>query len=190
MTNEMALPAVAAPADQARRIGLFVLAAHDAMDRTREGQAAGQARRCWAAAVEAVWWIGAVDDQLRTLYGGRKVWEQHRTGVPAGQTMAGLIWLRHRHAHDAADSGHGRARSWFPLLPLELGSPYAWRRSTDLEPEKDGRADLRPFYEAHVQLQPLGDPVEVVLRWLDQLMPALGVDLARLRDGGDPRDLP
>jgi len=76
------------------------------------------------------------------------------------------------------------------MLPLELGSPYSWRPATELEPEKDGREDLRPFYEAHVQMQPLGDPIGVVLDWLDRLMPVLGVDLALLQEDGDPRDLP
>jgi hypothetical protein len=193
------LPPAQVPPDQARRVGLYLLAARDAWRRLY-GRS-GQARQQWAAAVECVWWIAAVDDQLKEVYVGQgsteRQWGPERHKTSGGRVLGGLMWLRHRHVHDAADSAYGHVRPWNYLDPqappksigLYLSPGYRWRPAADIEPRSDWNKHLRPLYERNVADRPLELPLEVVLLWLERSMPGLGVDLARLQEDGDSRDL-
>jgi hypothetical protein len=187
-------PPVLPTPDEARRLGSYLLAARDAADRLEEARS-DQARRRWAAAVEAVWWTAAIDDRLRELYAPRpakvSAWKKRRHEYPEGEVLGGLMWLRHRHAHEAAHTGRARSRPFFGSGEgvIFLSNPGRWRPASDFAPTEDQHPDLRALYERHVQGRYFEQPIRTVLGWLEELLPTLGVDLAEAASG-DPRDLP
>lgn len=154
-------PPYALQLDDARRCGLYLLAAHDGWDRL--GRTDSAARQRWAAAVEGVWWLASIDERLAATYGPKKkTWEPIRHEHPEGRVFGGLLWLRHRHSHDAVDSGQGYARNI--LGPTGLGPPfyispgYRWKSADEIAPPegKDLSAHLRPLYEQHIEGRHLG----------------------------------
>ena len=194
VSNSLPAPPQPVAGEQGRRLGLFILAAKDAAFRIAAAGSAGEARRCWAAAVEAVWWIAAVDDALRAIYGLKvKPWQDLRHAYPAGRVMGGLMWVRHRHTHDAADTGQGHTRPFFPPpgsdYVVYISPGYSWRQSADIAMSHDLSPSLRPLFDEHVAGFSLHGTVEMVLEWLEASLSALGVDLKHISAEGDSRDL-
>jgi len=191
--NPLAPPATPLDPDTGRRLGLYLLAGGDALERIGRPLEVDPRRR-WAAAVEVLWWLAAVDDQLRAIYGddgmrsakqARSEWERVRHAHLEGEVLGGLMWVRHRHTHEAVDSGQGGNPVPLPMLPPGIDGPryvvsshQAWRPSAELQPANDLSRHLRPLYEQRVAGRRLEEPPGAVLDWLKASAPGLGIDLA------------
>lgn len=177
--------------DEARQLGTYLLNAQDALGRLLAA-ARSDGRHCWAAAVGAVWWVAAIDERLKPLYtpppgahDRKTAWERQRHQVLPGEIMGGLLWVRHRHTHDAASTGQGRMQDPNSIPPqgisLVLSAVYRWRPPEAIPVGREDHGDLRRLYEKHVARRELEAPSGIVLRWLEACAPTLGIDLDALR---------
>ena len=144
----------------------------------------------WAAAVEAVWWAVALDDVLHSLHDQRYL--AARAAQADGETVVGLRWLRHQHAHRIVVTGRGGAKRNF-FGPSGFGPPFyispsnRWMQRSDIP--TDGRKPDRVAegsYDARVAGYPLDDPITEALKWFDTILTAGGIDPLQDIDEEDP----
>ena len=137
----------------------------------------GGGKPVWMALSESLFWVAAIDDELRhhpDYYADRAASEE-------GRTVGGLVYARNRHAHELVSTGHavfrvGQGRvvvtppgeqppppgrgtlfsmqmSWAPIDHL----PASQKRETH------GRDAM---YSERVAERPLTHPIEEALTWL------------------------
>lgn len=147
----------------------------------------------WTAAVEAVWWLVAIDEALDGQIGPR--YRAVRDQDDDGRVMQGLRWLRHQHAHQVVVTGSGgpmvdafgrdRPDGPEPGVALYLSPDYCWRTAEAIcgEDGKD-RAD-RAAYEAHVAGRPLQTPLLRASDWLNRAAVASGLGVLGIPTDSD-----
>ena len=133
----------------------------------------------WTAAVEAVWWVAALDDLLDTVV-GKKEYRPARDADDCGRVVLGLRWLRHLHIHEVAITGAGGPKK--PLLP-PLGQNYVlyispsnrWLPSDRLKPRADDpNLALRAVYDEVVAGLSFSMATTRAVIWHDRVMSACG----------------
>jgi len=109
-----------------------------------------------------------------------------------GETVVGLRWLRHQHAHRIVVTGRGGAKRNF-FGPSGFGPPFyispsnRWMQRSDIP--TDGRKPDRVAegsYDARVAGYPLDDPITEALKWFDTILTAGGIDPLQDIDEEDP----
>ncbi|GAA3681992.1 hypothetical protein GCM10023081_20110 [Arthrobacter ginkgonis] len=138
------------------------------------------ARACWAAAVEGVWWTMALDDVFETQLGA--VYNSARDADRYGQVVGAFRWIRHRHAHEMVSTATaGPARNFFGPHPepgalFYISPSIRWKRSGEVHSEHDRQPKLRPLYDAHVGGRPIGSTLESAWTWFDRVISACGLE--------------
>lgn len=152
-------------------------------------QAGSNAFDEWTAAVEGVWWAVALDDVLYKLHDQRYVTERalHRDG----ETVVGLRWLRHHHAHQIVVTGQGGPKRDF--IPTNGGPPFyispsnRWLKRSAMSTEwRKTDATTEAAYDARVASHPLADPLGESAKWFDDVFSAAGIDPHQDIAGDDP----
>jgi len=109
-----------------------------------------------------------------------------------GETVVGLRWLRHQHAHRIVVTGHGGAKRDF-FGPTGFGPPFyisqsnRWMQHSDIP--TDGRRPDRVTegaYDARIAGYPLDAPIAEALKWFDTVFTAGGIDPYLDADQEDP----
>lgn len=114
----------------------------------------------WTAAVEAVWWVAALDDLLDEIV-GKTAYRAARAADDCGRVVLGLRWLRHLHIHEIAVTGTGGPkRPFFPppgaSYVLYISPFNQWLPAIALKPpENDQNLSLREDCDAVVAGLPL-----------------------------------
>ncbi|WP_146086477.1 hypothetical protein [Rathayibacter sp. AY1D1] len=150
-------------------------------DRVRRAARESDAFEVWTAAVEAVWWLIALDDGLRSICGGR-----YRAATQAfseGKVLTGLKWLRNRHAHEVMVTANaGPVRDFFGAdrRPDEdyvfyLSPTARWKNADDIHAPDDKQAWMKPFYAQHVGGRDLDSPILECTAWLSDVLEASGL---------------
>lgn len=144
----------------------------------------------WSAAVEAVWWAVALDDVLFSLHD-----ERYRTARAAhadGETVIGLRWLRHQHAHRIVVTGSGGPKRDFfgpnGGPPFYISPNNRWKQRTDI-PVHGRKPDqvAEEAYDAYVSGYPLESPIAESIKWFDTVLTAAGIDTTQAIDCGFDR---
>lgn len=133
----------------------------------------------WTAAVEAVWWVAALDDLLDKIV-GPAVYRPVRNSDDCGRVVHGLRWLRHLPIHELSITGAGGPkRPFFPppganyviyISPLNRWLPSHQLRSL----ENERNPEQRDSYDAVVAGWPLSTATERALVWHDRVVSACG----------------
>ncbi|MGB4779779.1 hypothetical protein [Microbacterium sp.] len=143
----------------------------------------------WSAAVEAVWWAVALDDVLHSLHDGR--YSDARAAHRDGETVVGLRWLRHQHAHRIVVTGHGGPKRDFfgpnGGPPFYISPSNRWMERANI-PSNGRRPDhvTEAAYDARVARHPLESPIEESIKWFDAILTAAGIDPIQEIAGDDP----
>jgi hypothetical protein len=133
----------------------------------------------WTAAVEAVWWVAALDDLLDKVV-GKKEYRPARAADDCGQVVLGLRWLRHLHIHEIAVTGTGGPKKPFFPPPrasyvVYISPSNRWLPSAELKPrESDPNLSLRDSYDAVVAGLPLSMATDRAVVWHDRVVSACG----------------
>jgi hypothetical protein len=133
----------------------------------------------WTAAVEAVWWVAALDDLLDEIV-GKTAYRAARAADDCGRVVLGLRWLRHLHIHEIMVTGTGGPkRPFFPppgaSYVLSISPSNRWLPATALKPrENDQNLSLRAHYDAVVAGLPLSQATDRAVVWHDRIMSACG----------------
>ena len=133
----------------------------------------------WTAAVEAVWWVAALDDVLDKVVGKEK-YRPARDADDCGRVVLGLRWLRHLHIHEVAITGAGGPKKPFFAPPgedyvLYISPSNRWLPSDNLKPrDTDSNLALRAIYDEVVAGLPLSMATERAVIWHDRVMSAWG----------------
>lgn len=143
----------------------------------------------WTAAVEAVWWAVALDDVLHSFHDGRYLTERalHRDG----QTVLGLRWLRHQHAHRIVVTGQGGPKHDFIGGAGEgmyyISPSNRWLERSAIATDGRRRDDVaEAAYDALIARHPLANPITASLTWFDAVLTAAGIDPNQDIAGDDP----
>jgi hypothetical protein len=137
----------------------------------------------WTAAVDAVWWVIALEDGLIGVLGAER-WRRIMRGYPEAHVLRGLRWLRHRHAHDVmvtASGGPVRDAFGGDRKPGEnnvlfLSATPRWKAADDVYAPKDQGPWRKEFYEEYVAGRALTEPIYASVRWLADALVASGFD--------------
>ncbi len=133
----------------------------------------------WTAAVEAVWWVAALDDLLDKVV-GKEAYRPARDADDCGRVVLGLRWLRHLHIHEVAITGAGGPKKPFFPPPgadyvVYISPSNRWLPSNKLKPrESDPNLALRAIYDEEVAGLPLSMTTERAAIWHDRVMSACG----------------
>ncbi len=133
----------------------------------------------WTAAVEAVWWVAALDDLLDKVVGKEK-YRPVRDADDCGRVVRGLRWLRHLHIHEVAITGAGGPKKPFFAPPgedyvLYISPSNRWLPSDNLKPrDTDSDLALRAIYDEVVAGLPLSMATDRAVVWHDRVVSACG----------------
>jgi len=131
------------------------------------------------AAVEAVWWVAALDDLLDEVV-GKTAYRAARATDDCGRVVLGLRWLRHLHIHEIVVTGTGGPkRPFFPppgaSYVLYISPSNRWLPAIALKPpENDQHLSLREHYDTAVAGLPLSQATDRAVVWQDRIMSACG----------------
>jgi hypothetical protein len=128
--------------------------------------------------VEGVWWVLALDEELAAQLG--QAYTDARSQDPCGKIVAGMRWLRNRHAHEIIVTGHGGPKRDFFGKPgdgymLFISPTNRWKTSAQINPLRDqSRQNLRQRYDENVAGLPLTDSLYKTTIWFDRVFSACG----------------
>lgn len=131
----------------------------------------------WTAAVEAVWWVAALDDLLYKLV-GPKEYRPARAADDCGRVVLGLRWLRHLHIHDIVVTGAGGPKKPFFPPPganyfLFISPSNRWLPSDELKSRQGEKSpEERDVYDKVVAGLPLSMASDRAAIWHDRVMSA------------------
>ncbi|RMI13233.1 hypothetical protein EBM89_05260 [Cellulomonas triticagri] len=136
-----------------------------------------------------MWWAVALDDVLNSLLDGR--YRPARATERDGQTVVGLRWLRHQHAHRIIVTGQGGPKQDFigPSggPPFYISPANRWLPRSDMSVADRKRDPIsEEAYDVCVAGHPLESPIAESIKWFDLVLAASGVHPNRRVDGGDP----
>jgi hypothetical protein len=130
----------------------------------------------WTAAVEGVWWVLALDEHLDAHIG--MPYREARDQDPYGKVVAGMRWLRNRHAHEIMVTGRGGAKKSFFGTPgsiVFISPSNRWKLSADINPRRDrSKPELRELYDVTVAGLALEQSLEQATIWFDRVFSACG----------------
>ncbi len=180
--------AVATPAPERMRAMHWARQAVEAAG-VRSQSTSSDAFATWTAAVEAVWWVAALDDLLDKVV-GKEEYRPARDADDCGQVVLGLRWLRHLHIHEIAVTGTGGPKEpFFPppganyvvyISPSNrwLPSDELTQRSNGAKLQPGGRGSVaqrqRACYDAVVAGLPLSMATDRAGVWHDRVVSACG----------------
>lgn len=170
--------AVATPAPGRMRAMRWARQAVEAAG-SRSQSTSSDAFATWTAAVEAVWWVAALDDLLDKVV-GKEEYRPARDADDCGQVVLGLRWLRHLHIHEIAVTGTGGPKKPFFPPPganyvVYISPSNRWLPSDQLTPRKsDPNLPLRDCYDAAVAGLPLSMATDRAVVWHDRVVSACG----------------
>lgn len=142
----------------------------------RCGNNEGDAFRTWTAAVEGVWWVLALDEELFAHLG--QPYADAKSKDPCGKVVRGMKWLRNRHAHEIMVTGHGGAKKPFFGTPdsiVFISPSNRWKPSEEINAQRDeGFESHRKRYDASVAGLPLEHSLYQTTIWFDRVFSACG----------------
>lgn len=142
----------------------------------RCGNNSGDSFKTWTAAVEGVWWVLALDEELFAHLG--HPYAEARSTDPCGQIVRGMKWLRNRHAHEIMITGHGGVKKPFFGTPgsiVFISPSNRWKTSTAINPQRDETPEeYRERYDEHLAGLPLDHSLYQATIWFDRVFSACG----------------
>jgi hypothetical protein len=132
----------------------------------------------WTAAVEGVWWVLALDEELAAQIG--QPYTDARSDDPCGKIVAGMRWLRNRHAHEIFVTGQGGPKRDFLGKPGDgymffISPSNCWMTSAEINPARDeSRPHIRQRYDDYVAGLPLEHSLYQAAIWFDRVFSACG----------------
>lgn len=144
----------------------------------RCGNSGADAFRSWTSAVEGVWWILALDEELSAQIG--QAYTDARAKDPCGKIVAGMRWLRNRHAHEIIVTGQGGPKKDFFGKPgdgymLFISPSNRWKSSAEINAIRDeSRPNIRQRYDDNVAGLPLEYSLYMATIWFDRVFSACG----------------
>ena len=161
---------------------LALRALSDACERHRVARAERDAGTAHASAVEAVWWVCALDEQFEggNDLGHATAYEKARDSDASGAGIRGLRWVRDRHSHQLLLSTDFDDRAFFDssdgsLFYLSRG--FYWRPAEQLEAQAASyrttrflagkkASQGRAAYDQHISGRTSSGPLHSAQTWL------------------------
>lgn len=142
----------------------------------RCGNNSSDAFKTWTAAVEGVWWVLALDEELKEHFG--HPYSEAKALDPYGQIVRGMKWLRNRHAHEIMVTGSGGAKKPFYGTPggvIYISPSNRWKTSEVINAQRDeGFEHHRKRYDQSVAGVPLDMSLSQATIWFDRVFSASG----------------
>lgn len=141
------------------------------------------AATAWISAVQATWWVAALNDLYRNVLVGAAAYDAAIEQDPCGRIVWGMRWLRHVHIHDLRISARGGPKRNFfgggPLGTPGFGPPFyispsnCWLAADELAPAAGEKSPKdRARYDERVAGMPVRMTLEAATRWFDRLADA------------------
>lgn len=132
--------------------------------------------KTWTAAVEGVWWILALDEELYEHLG--QPYAAAKRSDPYGRVVRGMKWLRNRHAHEIMITGQGGAKKPFFGTPggiVHISPANRWKKSEAINAQRDKSYEhFRNRYDEDVAGLPLDMSLYHAGIWFDRVFSACG----------------
>ena len=148
--------------------------------RRRMAAAAQDGFAFWSAAVEATWWVAALDESFGDKGGFTYTpgYAEVRDRDSAGRTVRAMRWLRNRHAHEITVTGRGGPKPDFYGGPADsyvffISPANRWKRSSEIKHGRLGNKE-RGFYDEVLGGQPIEQTLGTALKWFDRVFEASG----------------